>query len=353
MDKRYFSKKLAEWYQNHKRDLPWRQTTDPYKIWLSEIILQQTRVSQGLPYYERFLEKFSVVERLAQAPEQEVLRLWQGLGYYTRARNLHKCARTIIRQYGGRFPENFKSLLALPGVGEYTAAAIASIAFKEAVAVVDGNVFRVLSRIFGVDKAINTPEGKKFFSTLANELVDELHADVHNQAIMEFGALHCTPKNPKCEDCPFQGSCVAFKQSLQHQLPVKIKPGKSKKRFFYYLVIRKGKSLLMKKREQKDIWQGLYDFPLIEKKRACTAEKILLEAEFSKNKVSEAASVKTSVAYKHILSHQVIVSKFIVVDHKHLPIKSAKNLKFFSPKKINELPKPVLISRFLSDYKFL
>ncbi len=204
MDNRYFSDKVVEWYKLNKRDLPWRETQDPYKVWLSEIILQQTRVNQGMPYYLKFLETFPTIQALASATEHEVLRLWQGLGYYTRARNLHKCAKVVVSRYGGRFPDNFKSLLELPGVGEYTAAAIASFSFKEPVAVVDGNVFRVLARVFGIENEINSPEGKKVFTTLANSLISKKFPDFHNQAIMEFGAVHCVPKNPSCPTCHFQ-----------------------------------------------------------------------------------------------------------------------------------------------------
>ena len=197
MDKRYFSEKIVEWYHENKRNLPWRKTQEPYKIWLSEVILQQTRVVQGLPYYERFVSAYPTVTALAKAPEQEVMRLWQGLGYYTRARNLHKCAKTIVSAFRGKFPTSFEELKRLPGVGDYTAAAIASIAYKEPVAVVDGNVFRVLSRLFGIDTPINTPVGKKLFSQIANDLILREHPDIHNQAMMEFGATFCTPKNPK------------------------------------------------------------------------------------------------------------------------------------------------------------
>jgi A/G-specific adenine glycosylase len=352
MDSRYFTKMVVRWYEKNKRDLPWRETKDPYRIWLSEIILQQTRVNQGLPYYLKFVEAFPSVFDLANAPEQKVLRLWQGLGYYTRARNLHKCAKEVVAHFDGKFPKTFDGLKTLPGIGDYTAAAIASISFGQSVAVVDGNVFRVLARIFGIDTPINTPEGKRIFSTIANELVSKKNPDVHNQAMMEFGARLCTPRNPGCEICPFQRNCFAFKNSLQHQLPVKLQLKKARKRYFYYFVVQKGKSLLMKKREEKDIWHGLYDFVLVETKRPVDPLKILADheslKEFRKGKLSVVSSV-----YKHILSHQLIYSRFIQLTPPQNISLNRSGLKFHSLKNVAELPKPVLISKFLSDYELL
>ncbi|MES1225059.1 MAG: A/G-specific adenine glycosylase, partial [Bacteroidota bacterium] len=277
MDKRYFSDIIVKWYLNNKRNLPWRESRDPYNIWLSEIILQQTRVSQGLPYYERFVTTYPTVDALAAAPEQDVLRLWQGLGYYSRARNLHKCAKTVVELHEGKFPGSFQQLLSLPGIGEYTAAAVASIAFEEPVAVVDGNVFRVLSRLFGIDTPINSSEGKKIFTDLANAFIGSDRPDLHNQAVMEFGALFCTPVKPLCEECIFQKNCVAFKNNLQQVLPVKIKNKPGRKRYFYYVVMEHKNALLMRKRDQKDIWLGLFDFHLIEKKRPIKTDKLLYE----------------------------------------------------------------------------
>ncbi len=350
MDKRYFSDKVVEWYQLNKRELPWRETKDPYRVWLSEIILQQTRVVQGLPYYLKFVEKFPSVAALASASEQEVLRLWQGLGYYTRARNLHKCAKQVVRLYNGSFPENYSELLKLPGIGEYTAAAIASFSYKEPVAVVDGNVFRVLSRVFGIDLEINRPEGKKHFTQVANDIISHQNPDLHNQAMMEFGATHCTPKSPRCEECIFKVSCFAFQKNMVNDLPVKVKSKASQKRFFHYLVVRKGKSLAMTLRDQKGIWYGLYDFPLIEKKRAVKIEKILSEDLKWKSKKSKP---EISNSYKHILSHQIITAKFIILPFSEISVALKKKLKFYSPKQMAELPKPVLISRFLHDHQLL
>ena len=347
MDKRYFSNKLVKWYEQNHRELPWRNTRDPYKIWLSEVILQQTRVIQGLPYYQRFVEAFPNVKKLAAAPEQDVLRLWQGLGYYTRARNLHKCAKVVSQQLNGEFPKHYEGLRQLPGVGDYTAAAIASIAYGLPVAVVDGNVFRVLSRVFGIETVTNTPDGKKKFTNLANSLINTDHPDIHNQAMMEFGAMHCTQKNPLCDSCIFQSSCFAYAKNLQEKLPVKKKLKGSRKRYFYYLVFQKAKSLLMKKRVEKDIWHGLYDFMLVEKTRSTSIEKILVE-----NKVEQNPKMIITDYYKHNLTHQTILSKFILIKSPGR-FKPEKGHKFFSLQKIAELPKPVLISRFLSDHRLL
>jgi A/G-specific adenine glycosylase len=340
MDKRYFTKKVVEWYWQNKRDLPWRNTKDPYKIWLSEIILQQTRVSQGLPYYLKFIQHYPTVKSLANAREKVVLSLWQGLGYYTRARNLHRCAKKVVDSWHGKFPDTFNDLKMLPGIGDYTAAAIASICFNEAQAVVDGNVFRVLARVFGIDQAINTSAGKKLFTALANELIVHQPPAVFNQAMMEFGALHCKPQSPLCDECPFASKCYAHQHQLIGLLPVKEKTLKTKKRYLYYLVSRKNNSLLMKARQEKDIWQGLYDFPLIEK-----TKRTKIDAdEFKK------LSVETvSEEYKHILSHQTLFARFIILSK---PI-TGKGADYHSLKKLKSLPKPVLISRFLRDYGFL
>jgi A/G-specific adenine glycosylase len=352
MDKRYFSDKIVEWYQQNKRKLPWRETKDPYKIWLSEVILQQTRVNQGLPYYNRFEEKFPTVSDLAQAPEQQILRLWQGLGYYTRARNLHKCAKTVAEKLSGQFPNNYEALKKLPGIGDYTAAAIASIAYGEPVAVVDGNVFRVLSRLFGIDLPINSPEGKKTFTALANNLIPTDRPDEYNQAVMEFGALYCTPKVPACTECIFRNECIAFKNTLQHLLPVKTKLKASRKRYFFYLVIQKGSSLAMKKRDEKDIWFGLYDFPLIETTRRVSVDNLLTNTLSVKEILKKAEVISISEDYKHILTHQTIFCKFITIKTSKNILLTDKSLKFYSVGKIGNLPKPVLISKFLENHSF-
>lgn len=350
MDKRYFSEKVAEWYVSNKRNLPWRLTNDPYKIWLSEIILQQTRVNQGLPYYLKFVSQFPDVNSLAAASEQEVLRLWQGLGYYTRARNLHKCAKEVVNTFKGVFPRKYEELLTLPGIGEYTAAAIASFSNKEAVAVLDGNVFRVLSRVFGVEEEITSLKGKKIFNTLANQLIINTSPDLHNQAVMEFGALWCTPKLPKCEQCTLQTFCVAAQNNLQHLLPVKAKAKRARKRYFYYFVLKTKNSIMMKKREEKDIWNGLYDFHLIEKTRATKPASIINDSLFNKY-IKKSSSLHISPVYRHVLTHQIILARFIIIELKDKIVEDKMHtLKSYPVRKINDLPKPVLISRFLEDY---
>ena len=353
MDYRYFSKKVVEWYEENKRILPWRNTKDPYKVWLSEIILQQTRVSQGLPYYMSFVREFPTVHDLASAPVQKVLRLWQGLGYYSRARNLHKGAKELSKKFNGKFPSTFVELKQLPGIGDYTAAAIASFSFGEAVAVVDGNVYRVLSRIFGVDTPINTPAGKKYFFELANALINKDDPATFNQAIMEFGALHCTPKNPSCAACVFRSACVAYKNESQQLLPVKLATKKSRKRYFNYYVVKSKQSLLMNSRNGKDIWTGLYDFYLVENTNASKPEKAFNENPFLKSLKPKIASTELSKTYKHILSHQTIFARFTLITLTEKPNSLPQNLQFYSIKKVAELPKPVLISRFLQDFSLL
>jgi A/G-specific adenine glycosylase len=349
MDKRYFSKKIVEWYLQNKRDLPWRSTKDPYKIWLSEIILQQTRVIQGLPYYNRFISAYPTVTALANAPQQQVMRLWQGLGYYTRARNLHKCAQQIVLEHASEFPKTFSDLKSLPGIGDYTAAAIASFSFKEQVAVVDGNVFRVLARVFGIDTPINSTTGKKEFSALANELIDTTDPDLHNQAIMEFGAICCTPKNPSCSTCPLRRSCYSFNRNLQHALPVKEPKIKTRERYFYYVVMRKRGKIHLKKRIDKDIWMGLYDFPLIEKSKSVSERTVINEVSALVKRKNLGEYVLTDV-YKHILTHQKIFCRFIVLDSFE---DKKPNREYYSGKQISALPKPALITRFFDDYTFL
>ncbi len=348
MDGRYLSDKIAEWYLRNKRSLPWRDTHDAYKIWLSEIILQQTRVAQGLPYYHEFVKHYPRIEALASAPEQEVLRLWQGLGYYTRARNLHKCAKAIVELHKGKFPGSYAELLTLPGIGHYTAAAIASFAFGEAVAVVDGNVFRILSRIFGIDIPINTPEGKKKFTLLANELISKENPALHNQALMEFGALFCTTARPKCTSCPFKSACFAYNHELVNALPVKKPKKKSRNRYFFYFVVEKNKKLLMKKRQAKDIWHGLFDFALVEKNKPAHVQNLIAEIEMGKwlNKTSQ---VTISKKYRHILTHQVIHCQFITLKvGEDFPL-AGRELSFYSRRQVAGLPKPALITRFLDE----
>jgi len=346
-----FSSLLIHWYQEQKRALPWRETRDPYKIWLSEVILQQTRVNQGLPYYLKFVEKYPTVFDLASASEQEVLRLWQGLGYYSRARNLHLCSKTIVSDYNGIFPDNYKELLKLPGIGTYTAAAIASFAFSEAVPVVDGNVFRVLARHFGIDKDISAASSKIYFFDKASECIPENNPAVFNQAIMEFGALHCTPQKPKCDDCLLQKSCIAFNQQNQQAYPVKTQKGLIRKRYFYYIVFEKKGKLLLKQRGPKDIWQGLFDFYLIDTKRPTSFDSLCKVNPILKDLKME----EPSKIYKHVLSHQHLFARFLFVRLNANDLQNGllqNDFDFYTKKQIEELPKPVLVSRYLEDRGF-
>jgi A/G-specific adenine glycosylase len=351
MDKKIFSKKIIAWYEENKRSLPWRQTRDPYKIWLSEVILQQTRIAQGLPYYLSFVESFPTVKSLARAPEDNVLRLWQGLGYYSRARNLHACAKKIDKEYHGKFPDSFEELKKLPGIGDYTAAAIASIAFQIPVAVVDGNVFRILARVFGIEEEITSNKGKTVFKAKANSLIRTDQPDVFNQATMEFGALHCTPKNPKCQSCIFTKDCVANKHEMQSILPVKASKQKVKKRYLNYIVIKQKEKLLMRKRGVGDIWNGLYDFLLIETKKPVKASGL---GEYKKEINLTLDSVVAH--YKHVLSHQQLIIQFIAATIPAIQLKALKKkegLTFYSKKEVEKLPKPIVINRFLKDSGFL
>ena len=356
MEKAPFSTKLIPWYQEHQRDLPWRQTKDPYKIWLSEVILQQTRVAQGIPYYQSFCDYFPTVQDLAKAPESRVLRLWQGLGYYSRARNLHKCAKVIVADYQGKFPETYQQLIALPGIGDYTASAIASIAFNQPTPVVDGNVFRVLSRIFGIKHDISHQSTKKIFRDLSQELMADAPPDQFNQAIMEFGALHCTPTKPGCSSCPFIASCFAYKFSEQNVLPIKSKKAKVKNRFFYYFVIKSGDYLLMNQRINQDIWKGLYDFFLVETEREAEPMDILA-AKLPEGAMLEQLEVgEPSAVYGHKLTHQQIRAQFMVIEIKEKQAfkgwSEQCNLRQFDLNQVEELPKPILIDKYLKAHIF-
>ncbi|TAD96497.1 MAG: A/G-specific adenine glycosylase [Bacteroidetes bacterium] len=359
-----FAQKLIHWYEIHKRDLPWRNIKDAYKIWLSEIILQQTRVQQGMPYYLRFVENFPTISDLALASEQEVLRLWQGLGYYSRARNMHHTAKHIHENLNALFPTTYEQILKLKGVGEYTAAAIASFAFEEKVAVLDGNVFRVLSRVFGIWEDILSHQGKKIFAKKAAELLPDSQVSTYNQAVMEFGALHCKPVNPNCEFCPFADHCFAFQNNKQKELPVKTKKSKSKERNFMFFVIESEKKLMLKVRKEGDIWQGLFDFPKAEENDIFQEMKEKIEKEeilfFSNEKKLTLADtnlsfelVNESKNYKHILTHQKIFAKFVHLKvNKNLSeiILQKTDLQLFSEKEIISLPKPKLIVNYLNDY---
>ena len=306
-----FSSAIINWYLTNKRDLPWRNTKDPYFIWLSEVILQQTRVDQGMNYYLAFIRNFPTIKKLAAAPEEKVMKLWQGLGYYSRARNLHATAKHISKEFKGVFPETHDEIIQLKGIGPYTAAAIASIAFNRPHAVVDGNVYRVLARVFGVKTPIDSTAGKKEFYELANELLDKKQPALFNQAVMEFGAMYCKPNNPDCPNCIFNGICVANDKKLVDTLPVKEKKTKVRNRYFKYIVLKHKNTVVIKKRTGKDIWKNLYDFPLIETDRELKEPALLKTAEWKKFFGKQAYTINSvSKTYKHVLSHQNIYARF-------------------------------------------
>jgi A/G-specific adenine glycosylase len=308
-----FTNSLTQWYLQNKRDLPWRKTVDPYKIWLSEIMLQQTRVAQGTPYFLSFVSAFPTVFDLAAANEEQVLKLWQGLGYYSRARNLHKTAQYVANELSGIFPYNYNDLLKLKGVGEYTAAAIASFSYNEAVPVVDGNVFRVLSRYFNIDTDIAAASAKKEFAALAFELMPKNNPALFNQAIMEFGALQCVPKSPNCGICIFNSSCAALQKKKVDQLPVKSKKLKVRNRFFNYLVVSdENENTIIQKRTAKGIWHNLYEFPLIETDAPEDFDFIstTIQDEFFENNSVTSIEDCNEKSIIHKLSHQHLHIKF-------------------------------------------
>lgn len=302
------------WYHRHKRDLPWRETSDPYKIWLSEIILQQTRVDQGLAYYYKFNELFPTVFDLANATEDAVLKAWQGLGYYSRARNLHFTAQQIVRNGNGIFPNNYEGLLTLKGVGSYTAAAIASFAYNEKVPAIDGNVIRVISRLYGIELPVDSSEAKTLISEIAFRKIDINHPGTYNQAMMEFGAIWCTPQRPKCNECPFAADCIALEKGLVQQIPFKKTKTKVKEEWFYYLVARNKGNVYIKRRNENDIWQGLHDF--IEIRSFEPLEHDVVVARFSgmtKQNFTKSI-IHFSEEVTHLLSHRKIRARFIRVE---------------------------------------
>ncbi|WP_245319133.1 A/G-specific adenine glycosylase [Hymenobacter elongatus] len=350
----YFAPALLEWYPRHRRDLPWRHTRDPYAIWLSEVILQQTRVKQGLPYYLDFITTYPTVQELAAAPEDEVLRHWQGLGYYSRARNMHYTAQQVVREYTGVFPGTYSELLRLRGVGQYTAAAIASFAFGEQVAVLDGNVYRVLARVFGIASDIAVPATRKEFQALADTLIPAAAPAEFNQAIMEFGAIQCTPLKPDCLFCPLQSHCYAFQHGMVQELPVKSKAKASRTRYFHYIVLRHGETVYLKKRGAKDIWQGLYDFALTETDTAELSGLALADAVTALGgQLATDRAEEPVVALRHVLSHQKVEARFHCVWLEQPLPPAALNtsgLAPFTPSEAHELPKSVLIANYIDKY---
>ncbi len=347
-----FSKKLITWYLQNKRSMPWRETTDPYHIWLSEIILQQTRVAQGLPYYLSFIERYPTVFDLANAKEEEVLKLWQGLGYYSRARNLHTTSKFVANHLNGVFPSTYKDLLKLKGIGDYTASAIASICYNEVVPVVDGNVYRVLSRYFNIVTPINSTQGIKEFKKLAWEMIDHDQPATYNQAIMEFGALQCKPQNPYCILCPLNDSCESLRNGTTATLPVKLKKVKVKKRYFNYLVfLVNDRQTIIKQRIGKGIWQNLYEFPLIESEKEVNISHVKSHDIFNNllNDVNYEITIYEEDFKIHKLSHQHLYTKFYIIKMGEVP-KIDSDLNLVGIEKIREYPVPILLGNFIDSF---
>jgi A/G-specific adenine glycosylase len=341
---------LMEWYRQNQRDLPWRGTNDPYAIWLSEVILQQTRVEQGMPYWFRFLETFPTVTDLANADEQEVLRLWQGLGYYSRARNLQSAAKVIRDDYNGVFPSQYGQIRSLKGIGDYTAAAIGSIAFDLPHAVVDGNVYRFLSRLFAISTPIDSTIGKKEFSELANELLDKNNPGMFNQSLMEFGAMQCKPSNPDCSICPFMEYCKSYASNSVSEYPVKSKKTKTRNRYFNYLILSDEKNTIIQKREAKDIWQGLYQFPLIESENKNQSAFDLSNTNIANHiKGTSYSVVKSSSVVKHVLSHQIIYAKFWWIKLENIPSMDATEYINIPWSRLSDFGMPQLIVKYLEN----
>lgn len=371
--------KIRGWYKKNKRDLPWRQTNDPYKIWLSEVILQQTRVNQGLQYYLDFIKDFPDVLSLARASEDKVLKRWQGLGYYSRARNLHRAARDVVEQMDGRIPGSYDGLLKLKGVGKYTASAIASICFGEARAVVDGNVSRVIARLFGIEEPINNSTGSKVIESLANELLDHNDPGTHNQAMMEFGALQCVPVSPDCERCPLSDHCEARKTDRVTHLPVKIPKRKPVDQWMYFFIFICGEEIIITKRGTEGIWKSLYQFPMVESNAPFTAkskapytdkansasfEKEIIEpmlvqllqgtgltADGGSLRPDRVTIRKISDPVRHQLTHRTIHARFIHVHPASWPQQLPAGWIKISLDRLNDFPVPRLINRYMEVVK--
>jgi len=345
-----FSEKIIDWYKQNKRNLPWRETDDPYKIWISEIILQQTRVAQGIDYYLRFIQAFPDIRSLAEAETDEVMKLWQGLGYYTRARHLHEAAHQLIRHYHGKLPGSYDELITIKGIGEYSAAAIASMAFHEPVPLVDGNVFRVIARLFLIGLQKGTVAAKKAVDEIAGEIMNPERPGLHNQAMMEFGAIQCIPKHPDCPVCIFRSTCKAYRNGKVEEYPVTGKKGKLRDRYFNYLFIRTGKNTVIRKREGNDIWKGLYEFPLIETSTEIPKHNLPGSADWNALFTeTQPVVITVSDTYKHLLSHQRIHARFFIITlESPSPLLIEKYL-LIPIGDLGKCPVPKLIERFLEE----
>jgi A/G-specific adenine glycosylase len=347
-----FLGEIYNWYEKNRRELPWRMTRDPYLIWVSEIVLQQTRVNQGLPFYTRFVYLFPDIRSIAAAPDDQLMKAWEGLGYYSRIRNMHAAARTVVEQYQGNFPDRFEAIRDLKGIGDYTAAAIASIAFGLPYAVVDGNVFRFLSRYLGITEPIDSTSGKKLVRQAANQLLDNNRPGFHNQALMEFGALLCRPKNPDCRNCPVQTGCYASRQKMTGMLPVKAKKTSRKIRYFYYCIPENERYIVLEKRTGTDIWKNLYQFPLFESDHELKESEILsIPLLDTLTAGIPGVTIEISREYIHELTHRQIKARFIRVIHPGLEIQVISGIKI-GKAEIGEYPFPALIRNFVRE-KFI
>lgn len=339
---------ITRWYHHHQRDLPWRNTKDPYAIWISEIILQQTRVAQGIDYYHRFINRFPDLQSLAEAKTEEVLKVWQGLGYYARARNMHAAAVQMIRDHGGAFPASYQEMLKLKGIGPYTAAAIASIAFNEPRAVIDGNVHRVIARLFGLFEPPRRAGANCGICRQAEALLDRAEPGIHNQALMEFGAMVCTPAHPSCPSCPVNRYCVAFKKDQVQELPVRSKQVKQRHRYFHYFIMVSGSRILIRQRTARDIWQHLFEFPLIETPRPVSPGHLMESPSWNQwFRDRREIPVRVSGMTRHILTHQVIHARFYHLDT--FPADDAFKTSFLEVPlaEITKFPVPKLIENYL------
>jgi A/G-specific adenine glycosylase len=339
---------LKNWYLQNKRDLPWRNSSNPYHIWVSEVILQQTRIIQGLPYYERFILAFPDIKALAFAPQDKLMKLWQGLGYYSRARNLQKGAQFILEKHNGELPDNYTDLLSISGIGEYTASAIASIAFNLPYAVVDGNVNRVLSRVYGIFEPINQSEGKNKIKQIASEILDTTNPGLHNQALMEFGALCCVPNKPDCGICPIANNCYAYIHNKIAELPLKMNKAVVQSRYFYYLVVLFQSQVYIRKRTEKDIWHGLFEFPLIETKAKIPVTELLAQNDFLELIDRKPYTIIDAPEFfSHKLTHRNIESCFIIIETTGIAANTEKLYNKIFLGDIHKYPVSRLIHKFL------
>ncbi len=346
-----FAEKLSSWYLEYGRKLPWRETHNPYHIWLSEIILQQTRIEQGRSYYEHFVSQYPTVIDLAEASEEQVMKSWQGLGYYSRARNLHSAAQYIASQLGGNFPCTYEGILSLKGVGKYTAAAIASFAFRLPYPVIDGNVYRLISRLYGIHTPIGTGQAYKQFEQILLNLMDKEHPDLFNQAIMDFGSIYCKPTGCDCKNCIFRQECVAFGDDKVDLLPIRPQKIKAKERYLYYIDTRWHDCLLVQQREDNDIWKGLYEFPLLETKNPIDPQSLMenVVRALTAWLGDKPQSLQIGPQIKHQLTHRTIKAQFIKAKYAAQPSKIPEKIRIVTQAELKSLPVSRLIDRYLSE----